>query len=118
MSRIISLFPHGLGSGYINKVRGHGLKSLPYHDLENRSFNHSIDVTFLASNLMLRGNGQDLHRLPEMVFGPVTFIPDDFTLEQQSFGNPAGGLVQLYREMNAMRAGRNQVFGGNVDTTP
>lgn len=118
MSSVISLFPHGLGSGYINKVRGHGLKSLPYHDLENRAFNHSIDVTFLSSNLMLRGNGQDLHRLPEMVFGPITLIPDDFTLEQQSFGNPAGGLVQLYREMNAMRAGRNQVFGGNVDTSP
>jgi hypothetical protein len=53
-----------------------------------------------------------------MVFGPVTVIPDEFTLEQQSFQNPAGGLVQLYREMNAMRAGRNQVFGGNVDTSP
>jgi hypothetical protein len=118
MSRVISVFPHGLGSGYLNKVRGHGIKSLPYHDLENRSFNHSIDVTFLASNLMLRGNGQDLHRLPEMVFGPVTVIPDDLTLEQQSFQNPAGGLVQLYREMNAMRAGRNQVFGGNVDVSP
>lgn len=118
MSRVISIFPHGLGSGYLSKVRGHGIKSLPYHDLENRAFNHSIDVTFLSSNLMLRGNGQDLHRLPEMVFGPVTLIPDDLTLEQQSFGNPAGGLVQLYREMNAMRAGRNQVFGGNVDVSP
>ena len=118
MSRVINIFPHGLGSGFINKVRGHGIKSLPYHDLENRAFNHSIDVTFLASNLMLRGNGQDVNRLPEMVFGPVTVIPDDFTLEQQSFGNPAGGLVQLYREMNAMRSGRNQVFGGNVDVSP
>lgn len=118
MSRVLSIFPHGLGSGYINKVRGHGIKSLPYHDLENRSFNHSIDVTFLSSNLMLRGNQHDIHRLPEMVFGPVTVIPDDFAIEQQSFGNPAGGLVQLYREMSAMRAGRNQVFGGNVDVSP
>ena len=118
MSRVISVFPHGLGSGYLNKVRGHGIKSLPYHDLENRAFNHSIDVTFLASNLMLRGNGQDLHRLPEMVFGPVTVIPEEFALEQQSFQNPAGGLVQLYREMNAMRASRNQVFGGNIDVSP
>lgn len=118
MSRVINIFPHGLGSGYINKVRGYGIKSLPHHDLENRSFNHSIDVTFLSSNLMLKGSGQDVNRLPEMVFGPVTLIPEDFTLEQQSFQNPAGGLVQLHREMNGMKAGRNQVFGGNVDTTP
>lgn len=26
--------------------------------------------------------------------------------------------MQLYREMNAMRSGRNQVFGGNVDVSP
>jgi hypothetical protein len=48
----------------------------------------------------------------------VTVIPEEFALEQQSFQNPAGGLVQLYREMNAMRASRNQVFGGNIDVSP
>lgn len=118
MSRVICIFPHSLGSGYLNKVRGVGLKTLPYHDLENRVFNHSIDTTLLSSSLMLRGSGYDQGRMQEMVFGPVSFIPDDIQVEQASFGNPTGGLVQLYREMNAMKAGRNQVFGGNVDQTP
>lgn len=118
MSHLLAIFPHGLGDGFLNRVRGYGLKMLPYHDLENRTLNHTIDVTWLSSNLMLKG-GQDYHnRLPEMVIGPVTMVPDDMEIAQVSFSNPAAGLVQLQREMAAKKAGRNKVFGGEVDVSP
>jgi len=118
MSHVLAIFPHGLGDGFLNRVRGYGLKMLPYHDLENRTLNHTIDVTWLSSNLMLKGAQEHHNRLPEMVIGPVTMVPDDLEIAQVSFSNPTAGLVQLRREMMATRAGRNKVFGGEVDVSP
>lgn len=118
MSHMIALFPHGLGDGFLTRLRGLGVKLLPYHDMENRTLNHTIDVTWLSSNLMLKGGQDHMNRLPEMVIGPVTLVPDDFDIAQVSFSNPAAGLLQLSRELQIRKAGRNKVFGGEVDTSP
>lgn len=118
MSSCISILPHGLGDGYLNRVRGYGVKMLPYHDTENRVMNHAIDVTWLASGMILKGEQDGLNQLPELQFGAFTILPSDFELLQSSFANPAGGSLQLLERLQMQKAGRNLVFGGDVDKTP
>lgn len=118
MSHVVCMFPHGLGAGYLNNVRGLGIKVLPYHDLEDRTLNHAVDVSMLASNLMLKGGLDQINNLAELIVGPVTLIPDGYQVEQQSFANPVAGLSELRREMQATKAHRAKTFGGDIDTSP
>lgn len=118
MDRMISVFPHSLGDGFLNRSRGYGIKMLPYHDTEDRTLNHMIDVTTLASNINLKGDQDDINRLAEIVFGPITLIPADFDIDQVSFSNTSGGLAQVRREIQQQRAGNGQVFGGAIDVSP
>lgn len=118
MERMLSVFPHSLGDGFLNRVRGYGIKMLPYHDTEDRTLNHMIDVTTLASNINLKGEQDDINKLAEIVFGPITLIPEDFEVDQVSFANTSSGLAEVRREIQAQRAGNRQVFGGTIDVSP
>lgn len=115
MSDLIALFPLSLGQGYIERVRGYGLEMLPFHDLENRALNHSVDVMMLTSGLLLQsGQGDDWKRLQEGVFvnGPFTSLPDDMTLLNPQFGSPSDGLIAMQRELERKGNFRNRSFGG------
>jgi hypothetical protein len=115
MGDIIALFPLSLGQGHIERIRGYGLQMLPFHDLENQVMNHAVDVTTIASGLILNGgSGDDYKRLREEVFinGPIMTLPEGMTMAQQSFGNPTPGLLGLRREFERMGNFRNRAFGG------
>lgn len=114
MSNTLALFPLSLSQGYIQRVRGYGIKMLPFHDMENRVLNHAIDVTWTGSSMVLQGeSGDDLQKLREMqIHGPFTLMPDGLKLQQQSFGNPAGGLLSLQNQFSNMAAGRSRSMGG------
>lgn len=114
MSDTLALFPLSLSQGYIERVRGYGIKMLPYHDMENRVMNHAIDVTWTASNMIIQGeSGDDIQKLRELqIHGPFTLLPDDLKLQTQSFQNPAAGLLSLQREFGNMSAVRSRSMGG------
>ena len=115
MADVLALFPLSLGQGYVERIRGYGMQMLPFHDLENQVMNHSVDVTMLASGLVLQsGQGDDWKRLRDEVHvnGPITSLPDGFTIGQQSFANPTGGLLALRREFERLGNFRNRAFGG------
>lgn len=112
MGQIISLFPTSLGFGILSRVRGPGVRMLPFYDTENRLLNHTIDVSHLGSSLILQGRGgQDLARMAEVSIGPISMIPDNVEVQQQSFGNPTQGLLGLKMELERMRSGRAAAFG-------
>lgn len=112
MDDMLCLFPHSLGGGFFHRVRGYGVKMLPFHDAQNRTFNRVFDVTWLSSGLMLQGGGDDLRRMSEVVVGPYTYIPDDLKIVQQSFANPGQGLVSMLREVERMSDRSETAFGG------
>ncbi|MES2470605.1 MAG: hypothetical protein V4675_25145 [Verrucomicrobiota bacterium] len=115
MGDVIALFPLSLGQGYIERVRGYGVKMLPYHDLENQTRNRFVDSVMLASGMIVQGEeGDDWQRLQSEVrqYGPYTFFPDGLNVNPQSFGDPSGGIVALNREMERVGGQRNRSFGG------
>ena len=114
MADLLALFPLSLGQGHMERIRGYGMQMLPFHDLENQVMNHSVDVTMMASGLILKGGGDDFKRLREEVHvnGPFMALPGDLELAQQSFGNPTAGLIGLRREFERLANFRNRSFGG------
>lgn len=115
MGDVLALFQLSLGQGHIERIRGYGLQMLPFHDLENQVMNHAVDVTTIASGMILSGgSGDDFRRLREEVFinGPIMTLPEGLTLTQQSFGNPTSGLLGLRREFERTGNFRNRAFGG------
>jgi len=115
MEDLISLHHLSLGQGYIERIRGYGVKMLPFHDLENRVLNHAADVTMLGAGMVLEGGeGDDFQRMREdvRIHGPMTFIPAGIKVQQNSFGNPAGGVLALRREFERVGNQRNRAFGG------
>lgn len=115
MADVIALFPLSLGQGYIERVRGYGVKMLPYHDLENQTRNKFVDSVMLASGMIVQGEeGDDWQRLQNEVrqYGPYTYMPDGIKIQQQSFGDPSSGIVALNREMERVGGQRNRSFGG------
>lgn len=114
MSKLLNLFPLALGQGYIERIRGYGVKMLPFHDLENRVLNHACDVTMIGAGMLLKGSGADFKRMREDVHihGPFTLISDDIEVEQRSFGNPSAGVLALRREFERLGHMRNRSFGG------
>jgi len=115
MSDVIALFPLSLGQGYMERLRGYGVKMLPYHDLENQTRNKFVDSVMISSGLIIQGQeGDDWQRLQAEVrqYGPYTYMPDGIKIQSQSFGNPSAGLVALNREMERVGGQRNRSFGG------
>ncbi len=118
MTEFIRLFPLTLGQGFLEKVRGLGHRLLPYHAVLNDLNCRSIDTTILAGSLMLKGTKEDgIQDMQQLELGGVvTLIPQDLTLDQRSFGNPAQGLIALSQHIRGQRESNNRVFGG-VDRT-
>ena len=114
MADLIALLPLAMGQGYIERVRGYGVKMLPFHDLENRVLNHACDVTMLGAGMVLKGtNGDDFKRMREEIHmhGPVTFLPEGVDIQQTSFSNPSAGVLGLRREFERVGNLRNRSMG-------
>ena len=119
MSDFISLFPLSVTQKFMEKIRGLGHRLLPYAATMNDFNNRAIDLTILSGSLMLKdtpdANGaRDITQLE--LGGLVTFIPEDMTMDQRSFGNPAQGFVQLSQMIRSRQEANNQVFGGTDQT--
>ena len=115
MADLIALFPLSLGQGYIERIRGYGVKMLPFHDLENRVLNHACDVTMIGAGMVLKStNGDDFARMRDDVrlHGPITFVPEGIEVQQNSFSNPSAGVLGLRREFERVSNLRSRAFGG------
>lgn len=115
MEDLISLHPLALGQTHIERIRGYGVKMLPFHDLENRVLNHACDTTLIGAGILIQGaQGDDFRRMQEDVHisGPFTYLRDGLTVQQQSFSNPAAGTIALRREFERVANVRNRSFGG------
>jgi len=117
MTDLVPIIPLSLGDGYFHKLRGYGQKALPYHDMENRMLNHTVDVTMLSSNITLQSDEDVLQRLPELVFGPITILPEDWSIPQQQIQNVTGQLMELRSVFRDQKAGYNKAMGGSIDRT-
>lgn len=113
LTSVVSLFPDSLGQGLVERVRGLGVKMLPYFDAEDRLLNQGFDATFISSSLILQGgNPGDLMRAQEISLGPFTYLPDNVNVVQQRFANPIEGLLALQGEIERRGASRSSAFGG------
>ncbi|SKA84874.1 hypothetical protein SAMN02745166_01070 [Prosthecobacter debontii] len=113
MSEVLALFPLGLGQGYVQNVRGYGIKMLPFHDIENRNLNKAVDTTWIASNMTFQGDSGDLSEMNRIqINGPFTFFDKELEVNQTSFANPAVGLLGLQQEFRNMASVRNRASGG------
>lgn len=108
-----------VGSSYLEKIRGLGHRILPHTALINDLNGRAVDVTILSGSLMLKGKdvddlekGQRQLRLGSV----VTMIPEDISLDQKSFSNPAAGLVQLENNIRMRQNANSRVFGGSDRT--
>lgn len=118
MGAVISLFPLGLGDGFLDRVRGYGINSLPFHDLEDRHNNRVIDSTWLATSVGLKGSQDNINRLSQLVIGPIFNVPDDMDIQQVAFQNQIKPLLETTAMFEQKRAGRNRALGGPVDVSP
>lgn len=118
MTQVIALFPAGLGDGHLMRIRGFGINSLPFHDLENRHLNRTIDAAWLAASIGLKGDPEMLDRLSELIIGPIFNVPDDFTVEQVAFQNQTKTLVEIGQLFDQKKASRSQSMGGPIDVSP
>jgi len=118
MSSFIAIFPLGLGDGYLNRVRGLGVNSLPFHDLEDRHNNRLVDASWISSSVGLKGDQEDLNRLSDMMIGPIFCVPDGLEINQVGLAAQIGPMMEVATHFDAKRAGRNRSMGGTVDTTP
>lgn len=114
MSKAVTLFPLSLGQNYLEKVRGLGHRILPYNALLNDVRNRSVDLTILSGGLMLKGTKEDgLRDASQLLMGGlVTLIPEEYSLDQRSFSNPAQGLIAMDEMLRSRREANNRVFGG------
>lgn len=114
MSDFMTLFPLCLGPGFLEKVRGFGHRVLPFNALINDVKNRGIDTTILAGSLMLKGAKEDgLNNVSDLTLGGVvTIIPQEYSLDQKSFGNPAQGLIAIEESLRASREANKRAFGG------
>ena len=116
-SDVISLFPDTLGQGVLKRVRGLGVKTLAFHSAQDRLMNQTLDVTHLGSSMLMQGGSpDDLSRAREISMGPVTYLPDNVSVLQQSFSNPAQGLVALMELIDARREEGSAAYGGGAAT--
>lgn len=118
MGSVISIFPLGLGDGFLDRVRGYGINSLPFHDLEDRHNNRIIDSTWLATSVGLKGDQEGINRLSELVIGPIFTVPDGMDIAQVAFQNQIKPLLESAAMFEQKRAGRNRALGGPVDVSP
>ena len=114
MTDFITLFPLSLGQGYLEKVRGLGHRILPHNAVINDMTNRSVDLSILCGGLKLKGTKEDtLRNVNQLMFGGlVTMIPEDMSLDQKSFGNPAGDLLTMAQVIRDQREANKRVFGG------
>ncbi len=107
---------HSLGDGQLNKVRGYGTQTLPFHDALDRLQNHETDMAFLASSLLMQAaDASSLDRVEEIQFGSITVLPPGLVVQQQSFSDPSQALRILKADMRGDLANSNASFGGRVD---
>lgn len=118
MSSVVAIFPGGLGDGFLNRLRGYGLNSLAFHDLEDRHLNRMIDASWLASSIGLKGSQDSLNRLSDLIIGPLFTVPEDMDIQQVAFQSNIGQLAEIGAMFDAKKASRNRSMGGSVDVSP
>lgn len=114
MTDFIQLFPLAVGQKFLEKVRGYGHKILPFNALINDMRNRAVDVTNISSGLMLKGSkDDDIQDITQLMLGNlVTLIPNEMSMDQRAFSNPAQGIIALEQSFKGEREANNRVFGG------
>jgi hypothetical protein len=107
LSHILRLFPHSIGAGTMDSVRGYGDKSLHWHDAQNRLQNAEYDTCLVTGGLIIQSDsGQTLDKMHQFVFnlGGVTALPSGFSPAQVNFRDSAAGMRLLKQDLRAQQA--------------
>lgn len=118
LSNTLRIFPHSIGSGSLDSVRGYGTKTLSYHDALDRLTNAEYDTALVTSSLILQADGgTTLDKLSETIInnGGVTALPSGFSPAQVNFRDNAASIRLLHQKLSAQLARNAPALVGDVE---
>lgn len=118
LSEVLRIFPHAIGSGTLDSVRGYGTKTLTYHDALDRLTNAEYDTALITSSLILQADGgTTLDKLSETIInnGGITALPSGFSPAQVNFRDSAAGIRLLHQKLSAQLSRNAPALVGDVE---